>query len=96
MTKNEIIKLLQSLKHKQIEFIYVVYHNPKIGLLCMDTDSVIVEYARFKMSLYRLRKDIKFVCVDYRIGIDMLSVVYSDDKFPVSLSLYSYLKLKNK
>lgn len=94
MTKNEIIRLLQTLRREQIEDIYIVYHNSKKGLLCLDNYSVMVEYARFKLSLYRLRKDIKYISVDYVIGFDHFSSVYSDDKFPVSLSLYSYLKNK--
>lgn len=96
MTKNEIVKLLQTLRREQIDVIYIVYHNPKRGLLCLDTYSIMFEYARFKLSLYRLRKDIKYISVDYVVGLDHLSAVYVDDSFPVSLSLYSYLKLKNK
>ena len=87
MAKNEIIKLLQNLKRDQIDWIYVVYHNPKKGLLCLDTDSIMFEYSRFKLSLYRLRKDIKFVCVDYHYGAEILSAVYFDDNFPVCMSL---------
>lgn len=94
MTKKQIINLLQTLHREQIDNIYVVYHNPKKGLLCLDTYSVMLEYARFKLSLYRLRKDIKYICVDYVVGLDHLSAVYFDDVFPVCMSLYSYLTIK--
>lgn len=96
MTKKQIVNLLQTLRREQIDDIYIVYHNPKRGLLCLDTYSIMFEYARFKLSLYRLRKDIKYISVDYVAGLDHLSAVYVDDSFPVSLSLYSYLKFKNK
>lgn len=96
MTKKQIINLLQTLRREQIEDIYIVYHNPKRGLLCLDTYSIMFEYARFKLSLYRLRKDIKYISVDYVVGLDHLSAVYFDDSFPVCMSLYSYLKCKNK
>lgn len=96
MTKKQIINLLQTLRREQIDDIYIVYHNPKRGLLCLDTCSIMFEYARFKLSLYRLRKDIKYISVDYVSGLDRLSAVYVDDSFPVSLSLCSYLKRKNK
>ena len=94
MTKNEIIKLLQTLRREQIDDIYIVYHNSKKGLLCMDAYSIMLEYARFKLTLYRLRKDIKYVSVDYVVGLDRLSAVYFDKKFPVCLSLHSYLTKK--
>lgn len=94
MTKKRIINLLLTLRREQIDDIYIVYHNPKSGLLCLDTYSVMFEYARFKLSLYRLRKDIKYVSVDYVVGLDRLSAVYFDDKFPVCMSLYSYLTKK--
>ena len=96
MTKNEIINLLQTLRREEIDNIYIVYHNPKRGLLCLDTYSIMLEYARFKLSLYRLRKDIKHISVDYVVGLDHLSAVYFDDSFPVCMSLYSYLRCKNK
>ena len=94
MTKNEIIRLLQTLRREQIDDIYIVYHNPKRGLLCLDTYSIMFEYARFKLSLYRLRKDIKYISVDYVVGLDHLSAVYVDGSFPVCMSLYSYLTIK--
>ena len=94
MTKNEIINLLQTLRREQIYDIYIVYHNPKRGLLCLDTYSIMFEYARFKLSLYRLRKDIKYISVDYVVGLDHFSAVYVDDSFPVCMSLYSYLTIK--
>lgn len=96
MTKKQIVNLLQTLRREQIDDIYIVYHNPKRGLLCLDTSSIMIQYARFKLSLYRLRKDIKYISVDYVAGLDLLSAVYVDDSFPVSLTLYSYLKRKNK
>lgn len=96
MTKKQIINLLQTLRREQIDDIYIVYHNPKRGLLCLDTYSIMFEYARFKLSLYRLRKDIKYISVDYVVGLDYLSAVYIDDSFSVCMSLYSYLKCKNK
>lgn len=94
MTKKQIINLLQTLRREQINDIYIVYHNPKRGFLCLDTCSIMFEYARFKLSLYRLRKDIKYISVDYVSGLDHLSAVYVDDSFPVCMSLYSYLTLK--
>lgn len=96
MTKKQIINLLLALKREQINDIYVVYHNPKIGVLCLDSFSLSFEYARFKLTLYRLRKDIKYVSVDYFVGSECLSAVYFDDSFPVCMSLYSYLTKKNK
>lgn len=96
MTKKQIVNLLQTLRREQIDDIYIVYHNPKSGLLCLDSCSIMFEYARFKLSLYRLRKDIKYISVDYVVGPDHLSAVYFDDSFPVCMSLYSYLKCKNK
>lgn len=96
MTKKQIINLLQTLRREQIDDIYIVYHNPKIGLLCLDTYSFMLEYARFKLSLYRLRKDIKYISVGYVDGLDHLSAVYVDEAFPVCMSLCSYLKCKNK
>lgn len=92
--KKQIINLLLALKREQINDIYVVYHNPKKGLLCLDTNSFAFEYARFKLTLYRLRKDIKYVFVDYNVGPKCLSAVYFDDKFPICMSLYSYLTKK--
>lgn len=94
MTKKQIVNLLQTLRREQIDDIYIVYHNPKKGLLCLDTYSVMFEYARFKLSLYRLRKDIKYISVDYVVGLDHLSACYVDDSFPVCMSLYSYLTIK--
>lgn len=95
MTKKQIINLLLALKREQINDIYVVYHNPKSGILCLDTYSLSFEYARFKLTLYRLRKDIKYVSVDYVVGLKNFSAVYFDDSFPVCMSLYTYLtKLK--
>lgn len=94
MTKKQIINLLQTLRREQIDDIYIVYHNSKKGLLCLDTYSVMFEYARFKSSLYRLRKDIKYISVDYVVGLDHLSADYVDDTFPVCMSLHSYLSIK--
>lgn len=91
MTKKQIINLLQTLRREQIDDIYIVYHNPKRGFLCLDSFSVMLEYARFKLTLYRLRKDIKYISVDYMVGLDRLSAVYFDDTFPVCMSLHSYL-----
>ena len=96
MTKKQIINLLQTLRREQIDDIYVVYHNPKSGILCMDTHSVMFEYARFKLTLYRLRKDIKYVSVDYVVGLDRLTAVYFDNPFPVFMSLHSYLTTQKK
>lgn len=94
MTKKQIINLLQILRREQIDNIYIVYHNPKKGLLCLDTYSIMLEYARFKLTLYRLRKDIKYISIDYVSGLDHLSAVYIDEKFPVFMSLHSYLTIK--
>lgn len=94
MTKKQIINLLLALKREQINDIYVVYHNPKSGIFCLDTYSLSFEYARFKLTLYRLRRDIKYVSVDYIVGSKCLSAVYFDDSFPVCMSLYSYLTAK--
>lgn len=94
MTKKQIVNLLQTLRREQIDDIYIVYHNPKRGLLCLDIYSIMFEYARFKLSLYRLRKDIKYISVDYVVGLDHLSAVYVDDSFPVFMSLHSYLTIK--
>ena len=96
MTKNEIINLLRTLRREQIDDIYIVYHNSKSGILCLDTCSVMFEYARFKLTLYRLRKEIKYLSVDYVVGLDHLSAVYFDDSFPVCMSLHSYLINKKK
>jgi hypothetical protein len=97
MTKNEIICLLRNLRPAQIKDIAIVYHNPNRGFLFMDLGSVLNEFARFQFTLYRNRRDIKYVSVTYTDddGIS-LSNIYFDEKFPVSLSLYSYLKRKNK
>lgn len=94
MTKKQIINLLQTLRREQIDDIYIVYYNSKKGLLCLDTYSVMFEYARFKLSLYRLRKDIKYISVDYVVGFKNLSAAYVDDTFPVCMSLHSYLTIK--
>lgn len=97
MTKSEIICLLRNLRPAQIKDIVIVYHNPSVGLLFMDFSQILVEYARFKLSLYRLRRDIKYVsvvCSDEDGNV--YSNIYFDEKFPVSMSLYSYLKCKNK
>lgn len=94
MTKKQIIRFLQSLRREQIDNIYVVYHNPQRGLLCLDTVSINLEYACFKLSLYRLRKDIKYVCVDYHIGDDFQTAIYVDLNFPICMSLFSYLSVK--
>lgn len=94
MTKKQIINLLQTLRREQIDDIYIVYHNPKMGLLCLDTYSVMFEYSRFILSLYRLRKDIKNISVAYVVGLDHLTADYVDDSFPVCMSLHSYLTIK--
>lgn len=99
MTKNEIICLLRNLRPCQIQDIAIVYHNPNRGFLFMDLGSVLNEFARFQFTLYRHRRDIKYVSVTYTDVFDdgiSVSNIYFDEKFPVSLSLYSYLNRKNK
>lgn len=99
MTKNEIICLLRTLRPCQIQDIAIVYHNPNRGFLFMDLGSVLNEFARFQFTLYRHRRDIKYVSVTYTDAFDdgvSVSNIYFDEKFPVSLSLYSYLNRKNK
>lgn len=99
MTKNEIICLLRNLLPCQIKDIFIIYHNPTKGFLFMDLGSVLNEFALFKLTLYRFRRDIKYVSVTYSDDFTdniVVSNIYFDEKFPVSLSLYSYLKRKNK
>lgn len=99
MTKNGIICLLRNLLPCQIKDIVVVYHNPTKGFLFMDLGSVLNEFALFKLTLYRFRRDIKYISVTYSDDFTdniVVSNIYFDEKFPVFLSLYSYLKRKNK
>lgn len=99
MTKNEIICLLRNLLPCQIKDIVVIYHNPTKGFLFMDLGSILNEFAIFKLTLYRFRRDIKYISVTYSDDFTdniVVSNIYFDEKFPVSLSLYSYLKRKNK
>ena len=98
MTRSEIICLLRNLRPCQLQDIVIVYHNPNRGFLFMDLGSVLSDFALFKLTLYRFRRDIKYVSVTYCDEFDdgiSLSNIYFDEKFPVSLSLYSYLKRKN-
>lgn len=99
MTKNEIICLLRNLLPCQIKDIVVIYHNPTKGFLFMDLGSILNDFALFKLTLYRFRRDIKYVSVTYSDDFTdniVATNIYFDEKFPVSLSLYSYLKRKNK
>lgn len=99
MNKNEIICLLRNLRPCQIKDIVVIYHNPTKGFLFMDLGSILNEFALFKLTLYRFRRDIKYISVTYSDDFTdniVVSNIYFDEKFPVSLSLYSYLKRKNK
>lgn len=92
MTKSEIIYLLLRLKPSQIKDLVVVYHDSSVGFLSMELFQILAEYSRFKLSLYRLRRHIKYVsvvCADDDGNI--YHHIYSDEKFPVFLSLHSYL-----